>query len=87
MTAKKGHWPAGKRRNQALPDRQIDGLMRRLEKILARKEISQAQLARDVRVDPRTIGRWLDRIDNPSAESLVRLQAWIDGQSLVGRQL
>ena len=78
----KGHWPKGKRRNQSLPQRQINGLMRRVKNKLnpgKRKEgQSLNQTAREIGVSTRTLRRWLDGEDNPSAAHMVKLQAWLD---------
>lgn len=79
----RGHWPRGKRRNQPLPQRQINGLMRRLKNKLTPGAKTEGQsinqTAREIGVSDRTLRRWLAGEDNPSAAHLVLLQAWLDG--------
>lgn len=82
---KRGHWPAGKRRHQPLPQRQINGLMRRIGKLVSRQPrnqhsegVSINDVACEVGVSDRTVRRWLDGEDNPSPDNLVKLQAWLD---------
>lgn len=79
----KGHWPKGKRRNQPLPQRQINGLMRRVKARITpgtrREGQSAKQTAREIGVSDRTLHRWLTGEDNPSAAHLVLIQAWLDG--------
>lgn len=74
----KGHWPAGKRRNQPLPQRQINGLMRRLRKATETEDHSLRSCAAEIGVSDRTLRRWIAGEDNPSAEHLVLLQQWLD---------
>jgi transcriptional regulator with XRE-family HTH domain len=77
-TKTKGHWPAGKRRNAILTDRQMSGLTRRVEAAIKRRGETRTAVARHCGVDLRTVNRWLAGEDWPSAVRLAKLQLWLD---------
>lgn len=77
-TKTKGHWPAGKRRNAVLSDRQMAGLMRRIEAAIKRRGDTRTDVARHCGVDLRTVTRWLAGEDWPAATRLAKLQQWLD---------
>lgn len=66
---RRGHWPRGKRRSAAaLPP----GLRRRLAALV--EATSWREAGRRLRADPRTLRRWLEGEDWPSAERLAALE-------------
>lgn len=76
---KRGHWPAGKRRN---PDavnwsRTRLALQRLLDRHAEPSVISRRELARVLQVDMRSVGRWLDGTDRPAEAMQLAVAQWV----------
>ncbi|NIP73035.1 MAG: hypothetical protein GWO16_08395 [Gammaproteobacteria bacterium] len=66
----RGHWPAGKARGLELPAR----LRRRIGRALDTGEWSRAGIGRALRVQGRTVGRWVRRERRIAPELLPLLE-------------
>lgn len=80
IAAPRGHWPRGRRRNPITP-RGWERLRAAIAAILPdaprHGRLSRRALARYLGVSDRTVRRWLDGTDYPSAEYLPGLRAWL----------
>jgi hypothetical protein len=80
----RGHWPAGKARNDVPSD--WSAVRRKLERLLASPERastdkefvrSRLGLARWLGVSDRQVRRWLGSEDSPSAERVAAIKKWM----------
>ncbi len=73
--SKKGHWPAGRRRNNP---RGWPLLLARLKKYVAQRA-SCNETARAIGVSDRTLRRWLSGEDLPGEESAAQIRELLAG--------
>lgn len=82
-TKTKGHWPRGKRRNEA-----ARLLIARTKRVLAhpvRGKVSLRAAAAKIGVAPRTLARWIAGEDFPTEEGRRRWEAWLGSLATAAR--